>query len=259
MILIGITTGTSRDTEIPKINLNEQYIKYFRSLANTFKDKEIGFVFINHQTVKYNNITDLIQKLDGIVISGGISMHPLHYGENLQVSGEIDLLRDNFELELVRKAKEFSKPLFGICRGLQVILVEAGLPLCQSLSSEQTTINHWINDLSRYNYVHTVDAVNFKGNFLYKIGVADKKATSFFVNSIHDQGHIADAESTAIADRIGLKFNALSEDSVVEIASYQNLPIFGVQFHPEELYKVGDNVATKLGCYFLENVLKEKK
>lgn len=72
--------------------------------------------------------------IDGLLIPGGGDIQPHLYGaEQHPKTDNIDVLRDESELYLARKAVATGKPLLGICRGLQVINVALGGTLIQDL------------------------------------------------------------------------------------------------------------------------------
>jgi putative glutamine amidotransferase len=77
---------------------------------------------------------ELLGRIDGLIVSGGIDMDPASYGaephpETKGWSAE----RDAFELALIRRAAEIDMPVLGICRGMQVLNVAFGGTLIQHL------------------------------------------------------------------------------------------------------------------------------
>ena len=73
----------------------------------------------------------------GILIPGGVDMDPATYGEAPHEKlGRIDPDRDRVELQLARWCIEDSKPLLGLCRGLQVINVAQGGTLFQDIEAQ---------------------------------------------------------------------------------------------------------------------------
>ena len=79
----------------------------------------------------------ILERLDGLILTGGPDVHPRLYGEEpLRGLGEIDHPRDLFEMELVRAAAELEVPVLGICRGVQVINAAFGGTLYQDLATQ---------------------------------------------------------------------------------------------------------------------------
>lgn len=77
---------------------------------------------------------ELLDLLDGLVLSGGADIDPGTYGEvaDPRTKG-FRAERDRFELALAREALERNLPLLGICRGMQLLNVACGGTLAQHL------------------------------------------------------------------------------------------------------------------------------
>mgnify|MGYP000149055614 CR=1 FL=1 len=83
-------------------------------------------------------VADYAQALDGIVMHGGADVWPGSYGEEpLRPEWTGDRVRDEYEMALVRAFSAAGKPVFGICRGLQLINVAFGGTLYQDISTQQ--------------------------------------------------------------------------------------------------------------------------
>jgi putative glutamine amidotransferase len=84
------------------------------------------------------NVESLTQVIDGLLLSGGADINPVRYGES-SIHPEtygIDDERDRFELDLFDAMLQREKPVFGICRGIQVINVALGGTLIQDIASQ---------------------------------------------------------------------------------------------------------------------------
>ncbi len=159
---------------------------------------------------------------DGFLLSGGGDIDAGWYQEEPLHCNNISSQRDRFEIELVRHILAGNKPLFAICRGMQVLNVALGGTLVQDLPTQMPSdINH---NMTKVNdeVVHSVCLQ--QGSPLKSILKCDKT----MVNSYHHQS------VKKIAG--GLKISALAEDGVVE-AIYAPEQVFclGVQWHPEIL------------------------
>jgi putative glutamine amidotransferase len=76
----------------------------------------------------------LLDRLSGIVLSGGPDLHPEAYGHEPHPElGPTEPELDRFELSLVRRADARRMPVLGICRGAQVLNVARGGTLQQHL------------------------------------------------------------------------------------------------------------------------------
>ena len=124
--------------------------------------------------------------LDGVVMHGGSDVWPGSYGEvPLKDAWVGDRIRDLYDLALVEAFEQAGKPIFGVCRGLQLINVAFGGTLYQDIETQHAhpgTLRHR-------------DPVAYDQNF-HDIGiVAGARLGKLFpgveqarVNSIHHQG-----------------------------------------------------------------------
>ena len=160
--------------------------------------------------------TDLIvNHLDGLLMSGGADISPHLYGADAEVELEsIEPVRDQFELSLLEMAYERQLPIAGICRGLQILNVQAGGSLFQDVPP------HAIRDKSPATRVHTVSIKN--GSVLGELYGGEVE-----VNSLHHQS----------IDTVGENFqvSAISDDGIIEGIEHKELPVIAVQWHPEML------------------------
>ena len=76
--------------------------------------------------------------LDGVVMHGGADVWPGSYGEvPLKDAWIGDRIRDLYDLALVEAFEQAGKPIFGVCRGLQLINVAFGGTLYQDIETQQ--------------------------------------------------------------------------------------------------------------------------
>jgi len=77
------------------------------------------------------------QWLDGVVMHGGADVWPGSYGEEpLKEAWIGDRIRDLYDLALVEAFEQEGKPIFGVCRGLQLINVAFGGTLYQDIETQ---------------------------------------------------------------------------------------------------------------------------
>ncbi len=165
---------------------------------------------------------------DGILLAGGPDCDPLLFGEVAHEKTEgIDPDRDSAELLLARWAAEDDKPLFGICRGVQMMNVAMGGTLIQDVPSQTIRpLRHAGDQTQRAQLLHTVCVE--PDNRLSRIVGAGVVG----VNSFHHQavGRIA----------TGYLVTARSDDGVIEGIENPELTFnLGVQWHPENLAAAG--------------------
>jgi len=185
-------------------------------------------------------IDALLDTVDGLLLSGGCDIHPKHYGEEIHPAcGEIDEIRDACELGLVKRAVERSMPIFGICRGFQVVCVALGATLFQDIESQLGIPREKHRQPEPFDDpVHTV---RFKEGGLFE---RITQTSLMPANSMHHQA-VKDA-----GDRI--RIEGITMDGIVEAVSMAgNDDVFGVEFHPEFLDHYSD-FAARLFDYFVE-------
>jgi len=74
----------------------------------------------------------VVERLDGLVISGGADVDPAQYGEQPHDrTGTVRPDRDAWEISLLTSAAAANLPTLGVCRGMQVMAVAAGGTLDQ--------------------------------------------------------------------------------------------------------------------------------
>ncbi|MDY3833237.1 MAG: gamma-glutamyl-gamma-aminobutyrate hydrolase family protein, partial [Candidatus Ventricola sp.] len=111
--IIGISP--SRSEEKHQLSLAENYLNAIARAGG------LPMVFPSSITDE-GAIDEMLDLVDGVLLSGGIDVHPRYFGEEvLPGCGAIDDTRDAFELALTRKASERNMPVLGICRGIQLL------------------------------------------------------------------------------------------------------------------------------------------
>jgi putative glutamine amidotransferase len=167
-------------------------------------------------------LRSIFARIDGLLLAGGADIHPNEFGEEvLPECGEIDLARDEAELRLTRWALAENRPIFGICRGIQVLNVAAGGNLYQDISSQmKTDLKHDYHTSDAHVLAHPVE-IESKSRVAQALG-----STQVAVNSLHHQA------LKEIAP--GLHVVASAPDGIVEaVEGADDRFVVGVQFHPE--------------------------
>ncbi len=166
-----------------------------------------------------------LDSLDRLLIPGGADIDPKFYGEKRRKKLEkpIDSRFDQYEIDGVKHAKARGIPILGICRGFQLLNVEAGGTLYQDLPSELgTNVIHRLRDEDG-NTVRCVHYITISsGSALYEVF----KTNRLKVNSYHHQGIDALGQ--------GLKVIARTDDGLPEAIENREQHVMGVQFHPEK-------------------------
>lgn len=156
--------------------------------------------------------------VDKLVLTGGQNVEPIHYQEKLLIdSSNYFPERDRFELALIEAAHHQEKPIFGICRGLQLYNVAQGGSL------HQEVLGHWQENTGNQPSQDLYFPIESQLSQIY--------AQEPTVNSFHRQAINKLAPS--------LEIIALSQDkqTIEAVQSTRDSHTFlGVQWHPELLY-----------------------
>ena len=86
---------------------------------------------------------ELLDLLDGLVLSGGVDIDPGAYGARPhELTVDSDPARDRFELALAWRALERDLPVLGVCRGMELLNVATGGTLVQDLGEAHGEDRH---------------------------------------------------------------------------------------------------------------------
>jgi putative glutamine amidotransferase len=169
------------------------------------------------------DLDDYARTLDGLVLQGGNDVAPETYGETpLHPDWAGDRVRDRYEIELIDAFVRHGKPVFGICRGLQLLNVMFGGTLLQDIATQRPTSRAHRDGSAFERHFHGIELVH--GTRLAQLYPQVRHAT---VNSIHHQ---------AIKDLApGFAVEACCPDDGMIEAVRRSGPSYvaAVQWHPE--------------------------
>ena len=216
--LIGITSGY-RTIEL----------KYLHSCLSRKYTQAIihagGIPLILPANLPTSQLNSLLPKLDGVLFSGGDDVNPRLYGEDqFPETKKVLDERDEIESVLLKSCIEKDLPVFGICRGLQIINVVLGGSLYQHIQTQFAgSIQHDRHDDIREKRHHSITVT--PGSLLARL----TGLSSIQLNTLHHQG----IRDLAKELDIGAK---CSEDGLIEAVEKPDQHFFlAVQWHPEEL------------------------
>jgi putative glutamine amidotransferase len=204
-----------------------QYLE--QSVANWIMSGEVLAFMIPEMSLasphfpKALKIKHYVNALDGLLLQGGADMSPKSYGEapmNPAWSG--DEVRDQYEIELFHEFVTQGKPVFGICRGHQVINVALGGSLYQDIATQCAAGTVHRDEASYDRCYHEMRIM--PGSWLSRIYPS---LGTTRINTIHHQAVKQLGE--------GLVVEAMSEpDGIVEAIRWEGHSfVVGVQWHPE--------------------------
>lgn len=172
--------------------------------------------------------------LDMLYLPGGPDVSPSSYGAYPGFyTGNPDLFRQHFFDVVLPKYITKGTPIFGVCLGMQMLNIKFGGTLTQNLHHHAQSDKRWE-----------------AGHKLYFVG--ESRKTSVEVNSHHHQAVLF----TNLSEKLEPLAYADNEEDrnngIVEAFIHKELPIAGVQWHPEEWR---DHFAKEL----IETILKRKQ
>ena len=229
-------------------------------------------------TTDIGALTAVIDQLDGLILSGGGDIDPAFLGEEIAgdadvpsaspvaptflgeklsgyadvlsaspgkkptpKAGRTDILRDEYDFIVLRLAFNRQMPIFGICRGHQVINVAFGGSIYQDIATQypKTSLEHNPKE-ARDKATHTVILVDTPS----RLRTAFNAALEIPVNSFHHQAVKALAPE--------FMATALSPDGLNEAMEHTEYTIFSVQWHPEPMAAAGNKKMLGLFRYHIQ-------
>jgi putative glutamine amidotransferase len=229
-----------------RVAVSKSSASYEAWLTGADEDIEI----INMYGMPVDSALFILSTCQGLLLTGGEDVNPAYYGKLNELSKceEINNYRDSLELALINRALLVRMPVFGICRGEQILNVALGGTLLTDIPTDAgTQVTHRCPPGSS-DCIHSVK-IDTLSDLYMVTGV--KKGS---VNSFHHQA----------VDMVapGMKITASSENGVAE-AIEREFPlgksfVMGVQWHPERLDK-NPGLSKPLADNFLEKIKAYKQ
>lgn len=178
------------------------------------------------------NVPELLDILDGLILSGGGDVRPSRYGDDdvHPTTYGVHDLRDEFELALAQGAIARDTPMLCICRGIQVLNVALGGTLIQDVADQYSAqIEHrqQRNDIPAAEPSHTVTVE--PGSLLSRV----YGASTIETNSFHHQALREIAPPLRVVGH--------APDETVEAVEHPTCSwLLAVQWHPEMMFRAHD-------------------
>ncbi len=199
-------------------------------------DPSIEIVELHWEKHDLDEVWDLVEECDGIVLTGGVDIHPRFYDSTRldfpNGDGKFNEVRDEFEMHVFETALNFNLPVLAICRGLQLVNVSLGGKLVQDLEEAGKKNHRRIND------VDDEHSISLAEGSLLKEVIGSSVATT---NGAHHQA----------VDRLSeeLMITATAADGVAEAIEWKEKAgepwLLCVQWHPERMKDKETNPASK--------------
>jgi putative glutamine amidotransferase len=226
---IGVTAALREETESIARNPSGRFVR--TDLDYVMGVSEAGGVpVVLPPSASLRAARALLDSVDGLLLSGGPDLGPGYYGEGpIPELGTTIPEWDALEMALLGLALERGMPVFGICRGMQMLNVALGGTLYQDVPSQigADGINHW-QTTPKCHSTHEVEVLEDS----YLAEITDRRTVE--VNSYHHQGIKSLADALTVAAR--------SADGMIEALEPRDFSdrwLVGVQWHPEGLRDSG--------------------
>lgn len=216
--VIGISAALFRSEGEQYSRLNETYTRSIR---------EAGAIpLVLPFDTKVEDANESLDRLDGLLLSGGGDLDPRHFEEDPHPAlKRVSAVYDASELGLFRAAAARKLPVFGICRGCQLINVGLGGSLYQDIPAQlPAAMGHSPGNIAMSEAYHRVEIVPGPSIMARCFG-----SGPVYTNSFHHQ---------AVKDLApGLRISARTADGIVEAFEGTDPSWFlhAVQFHPEAM------------------------
>ena len=220
--LIGVTTSELRSAEGAHFAHQSEPPRRMLALGVAYLEAiaAAGGIPIILAPLPARRLESIIDRLDGICLSGGPDLEPACYGADAHPElGPTEPEVDLFELGLARAARRRGLPILAICRGMQVLNVSRGGTLVQHVPDLGDEIHHRQPDPASC----PTHAVTLAGDSRVARLAGSERID---VNSFHHQA----------IDRLGagLRPVAWADDGVIEaVEAPGDAFTVGVQWHAE--------------------------
>lgn len=229
--LIGLTPSYYEHKEMDRSILGKSYTDSIQQAG--------GLPVLIPPISERSDLALLIQRLDGIVLTGGDDLDPKYYGEPSEplTPKPFHPRRGEHDKQIFEYIWENRIPTLAICLGMQEANVFLGGSLYQDIESQVgDPVTHRIGD-----WFEARHEVSVKQGSLLRELVGSRKVDT---NSAHHQAihHVADR----------LQVTGTSPDGLIEALEPKDgsIPLLAVQWHPES------EINAKAGIALFEWLIK---
>ena len=234
--IIGISVNVSPPDDPKRSFSKSSALHYIQEPYLRFVEKGGGTPIMLPVINDLEQVDSMVERLDGVIIIGGVDVDPKLYGEQNTHSQGVDRRRDDFEIRLIHEARNRQIPLMCICRGMQVLNVGLGGSLYQDIpKSFEGALKHTRKPEEPETFHRTRLTAD---SFLNQIFDAEE----FRINSSHHQSVRVPGE--------GLRIVSRAPDGIVEAVQHvSDRCTVGIQWHPERL--LDENKQVEISHWFI--------
>ena len=210
------------------VELHDAYLSVMEALrhAGYFYNTHIKIHWLSSELVNDENVKDLFKDMDGIILPGGFG--------NRGIEGMITT---------VKYARENKVPLFGICLGMQIMVIE----YARHVANMEDANSGEFDPISKHKVIDYMpgqyDEINKGGTLrlgsypclIKKDTMMEKCYKKELINERHRHRYEFNNDYRELLKNKGLVLSGISpDDKLVESIELTNYPFYvGVQFHPE--------------------------
>jgi CTP synthase len=256
---IQMTERQKRATETVTIGLVGKYVALpdaYLSVAEALRhggipnDVKVEILWIDSEKITADNVAETLGACDGVIVPGG-------FGDR-GIEGMVTA---------IQYAREQKVPLFGICLGMQMAVVEyarhcAGLPEANSAEFQPEGTQNVIDIMEDQKDVTNLGGTMRLGLYPCKLSTGSRVREIYGEELIYERHRHRFEVNNAFRRQLvenGLQMTGISPDGkLVEIVELEDHPWFvGVQFHPE--FKSRPNKPQKLFTAFIAAAAQQKQ
>jgi len=214
------TTSVDKPLRIALSSGSENYVNW------VYRGDSLAEI-VDFKGMQVDSALKLLSGCDAILFTGGEDVVPSYYGKGYDSARcETNPGRDSLEFALIKESLLLKMPVFGVCRGQQILNVALGGTLIVDIPSDHPgNISHRCEDYTRC--FHSVNVV---------------KNSTLHLTSQADTGMVTTNHHQAIEKPApGIRISAWSTDSIPEAMEWDNPDgkpfLMAVQWHPERMDK----------------------
>ncbi|GAX89049.1 gamma-glutamyl-gamma-aminobutyrate hydrolase family protein [Effusibacillus lacus] len=183
--------------------------------------RRVGGIPLGVPVGEIDSAREVLQALDGLILSGGEDIDPSLYGARPDLRcWTLTPERDRFELALIEEALRQQKPLLAVCRGMQLLNVYFGGSLYLDLADcSNKVLSHQFSRAPRWYKAHKVRLLSPVLSELYQTD--EIETNSYHHQAVKEVGN-------------GMQVAAVAEDGIIEGLLHPDHPqLLAIQWHPE--------------------------
>ena len=135
LLKIGLSAGYFHEDPMRPIFKGKTLMYFEKSMAEwVMQGKALPLLLPDGNGI---SVKDVVDNIDGLLLQGGSDVSPKSYGEEpMNEKWQGDFIRDQYETRLINECLQQDKPIFGVCRGLQILNVALGGTLYQDIETQ---------------------------------------------------------------------------------------------------------------------------